>query len=699
MPDLKIRLRSFTDPSTRGAVIPATDITHTNVAGDAAVLRFSLPRDVAGNIEQPLYVGAELYGSGGWFTPRDNLFTAYEDQSEDAEAGRFITFVAVSYVADRVATHFIGPDGVVDDERTWSAASAGKVLTDLFAQHSTLAVTRTFTAGQDSNGVPWPTEDVTDQTFRELASIDSVLSSLTGGAFCEWHTAGAELVLKVAGTGLDLADVAAPVKVGPGAKSVKVKTSVEDTATDFIIVSDQDDVPKQYVTRPSIGVGSRQAIITVAGATTAEAALRMAEPIIDSMSTVRREVTVFYESTVPFVPYETFNIGDVLKVKSRGAWESRRLIGIQVQTDDTKTTVRLTFGERFLTLQAKLAGRMTKVSLGTVTGAGGNGGVIPPSKTPSSGEPSAPASVAVVANTAEFLPDGSAIATVTLDWPTITQTVDGANTLVTEYELWSRRVDGPSARIATSTDSTITIDLPAGAERVVKVRASNGRHSAFSPEAAVVAALPEENTAKPSAPSLVAGLGVVTVSWNGLIGGSAPGAGFRRVIARYRLNSGSWKIAATFTTVAGQVATIQASKGDVVEAQLAAEDTQGRTSPWSSTGSVTVGGVTVGDLDDDVAAATLRIVSTRGTAFKNNAIATVLTVTVFYGGQQITDITALQAAFGTGAYLEWQWRRMDDSAFGIISSADSRLSQAGFALTVTPADVDEQTVFQCNLNT
>lgn len=95
----------------------------------------------------------------------------------------------------------------------------------------------------------------------------------------------------------------------------------------------------------------------------------------------------------------------------------------------------------------------------------------------------------------------------------------------------------------------------------------------------------------------------------------------------------------------------------------------------------------------------LRVSSTRGTSFKNNAISTVLTVTVYKGSLRITDITALHTEFGLGAFLEWWWRRIDDAAFQVVSSADDRLSQAGFALTVSPADVDEQSVFECRLQT
>ena len=97
-------------------------------------------------------------------------------------------------------------------------------------------------------------------------------------------------------------------------------------------------------------------------------------------------------------------------------------------------------------------------------------------------------------------------------------------------------------------------------------------------------------------------------------------------------------------------------------------------------------------------AALVRIDSTRGTVFKEAGFSTDLQATVFSGAKQITDIYELWEEFGPTAYLEWWWRKHDDSDFGLISSADTRLSQAGFRLTVSPADVDVSTVFQCVLH-
>lgn len=97
-------------------------------------------------------------------------------------------------------------------------------------------------------------------------------------------------------------------------------------------------------------------------------------------------------------------------------------------------------------------------------------------------------------------------------------------------------------------------------------------------------------------------------------------------------------------------------------------------------------------------AAVVRIDSSRGTVFKNAQVATVLTVHVHYGAQVIEDKPALVAAFGAGAYLEWQWQKIDDESWGIIPSSDTRISNDGFSLTLTPDDVDVKTSFQVILN-
>lgn len=96
-------------------------------------------------------------------------------------------------------------------------------------------------------------------------------------------------------------------------------------------------------------------------------------------------------------------------------------------------------------------------------------------------------------------------------------------------------------------------------------------------------------------------------------------------------------------------------------------------------------------------AVTLRIDSSRGTVFKNSEVSTVLNVVIFKGGKTITDAASMRAEFGSNAYLEWQWQRMGEATFGTILTTDSRISNEGFALSLTPSDVDTKVVFKCQL--
>ncbi len=129
---------------------------------------------------------------------------------------------------------------------------------------------------------------------------------------------------------------------------------------------------------------------------------------------------------------------------------------------------------------------------------------------------------------------------------------------------------------------------------------------------------------------------------------------------------------------------------------------------WRRTRSVTIGGQeSVGSPavitgNDGVAgedAVFLRLSSSNGLLFKHSQIATTLRVTVMKGSTAITNITDLRAVFGNGAYLEWYWRRANDTSWSIISSADSRLGESGFTFTVSPAEVVERTSFEARLVT
>lgn len=96
-------------------------------------------------------------------------------------------------------------------------------------------------------------------------------------------------------------------------------------------------------------------------------------------------------------------------------------------------------------------------------------------------------------------------------------------------------------------------------------------------------------------------------------------------------------------------------------------------------------------------AVTLRIESSRGTVFKNDQAATVLSVVIYKGSERITDSATMKSVFGNAAYLQWKWQRLDDESFGIISAGDPRFGDNGFTFTLSPEDVDTKVTFMCEL--
>ena len=102
------------------------------------------------------------------------------------------------------------------------------------------------------------------------------------------------------------------------------------------------------------------------------------------------------------------------------------------------------------------------------------------------------------------------------------------------------------------------------------------------------------------------------------------------------------------------------------------------------------------DLRDEITTL-LRIESSRGTVFKNDHVETVLSVVIYHGKKRITNATELSEAFGSSAYLQWKWQRLDDDSFGIIASADPRFGNDGFTFTLKPEDVDTKVTFMCEL--
>lgn len=104
----------------------------------------------------------------------------------------------------------------------------------------------------------------------------------------------------------------------------------------------------------------------------------------------------------------------------------------------------------------------------------------------------------------------------------------------------------------------------------------------------------------------------------------------------------------------------------------------------------------VNELKDEITTI-MSMQSTKGYAFKNKNISSVLSITIYHGKQEITDSKTMKEVYGNNAYLQWRWQRIDEDEYGVISVSDSRIQEDGFKFILSPDDFDEKIDFKCEL--
>ena len=93
----------------------------------------------------------------------------------------------------------------------------------------------------------------------------------------------------------------------------------------------------------------------------------------------------------------------------------------------------------------------------------------------------------------------------------------------------------------------------------------------------------------------------------------------------------------------------------------------------------------------------LYISSSKGQVFKNNAVSTTLSVTIFKGKTRITNIDQLHEEFGENAYLQWKSQLDENDNYLLIPSIDERINEGGFKFKISPDDIDTKGVYTCDL--
>lgn len=216
-----------------------------------------------------------------------------------------------------------------------------------------------------------------------------------------------------------------------------------------------------------------------------------------------------------------------------------------------------------------------------------------------------PFGVLITQNQGVWLPDGTTVAGISLQWEQVTTTTEGTVAMAAEYEVWHSLAGAPYTRVTATAVPTASFVLPANVEVtfIVRARTNEGLWSEYSDPVATLTAQPPAITAAPTTPVLDSALGTVAVTWNGQLTSGTPGTELWHVYAEEATaSSGPWTRVGQPLNGAGSI-NVTPPVGATRWYRLIAVDKLARTSPASTSASIVVAGVETADLDSAITAA------------------------------------------------------------------------------------------------
>lgn len=324
-----------------------------------------------------------------------------------------------------------------------------------------------------------------------------------------------------------------------------------------------------------------------------------------------------------YIPFVHFDIGDwVLAPDDDGLMVKRRVMSIAVEETDAGQPV---YTIEFDTIFRENEDRLNKIA-DKLTGGGVGSGLsnvqgvtpgvgypvqTPPDSVPIVLKPKTPTGLNVDLNQGFWTADGvRPYGQVTLNWDDVVQYTDNTAAVIPLYQVQGTKTGiNSTVDFGTVTSSVMTIsNLNPGDAWTFQVRAlsSNGTPSNWTSTVSATIAGPTVPMAAPSTPVLASDLGLLIVTWDGLLAGATvPPKQFRYLYAEVGTSgTGPWTRKGQVLTGPGQISIPGETVGAQRWVRFFAVDGAGILSSVSGTGGpITITGVDVGDLDPSISAA------------------------------------------------------------------------------------------------
>ena len=347
-------------------------------------------------------------------------------------------------------------------------------------------------------------------------------------------------------------------------------------------------------------------------------------PAIIKQTAMAEEGATYNIITDEYEPWQQFGNGDLVIAPDKDGLNVKRQvvsISFQENEDTGEPDYTLEFDVIFQTQQKKLELAITKLTGGSAgSGLASSSGLgstqlqpaLPPATAPTPSTPLIPQNVASTSD-GTWTPDGiTPVSTVHLTWDPVVLDTDGNEIITQYYEVWGTKATEPMGTRLLTSSTTNSVDitpLVPGELWNFQVRAFIDQSSAPSDFSTVITYAgegPNDPLPAPSAPILSTAMGLLTVSWDGiLIDEAEPAPQFRYVYAQVAVGEqGPWNISGTAISRGGGDMTIPGLIiGDTYFVRLRAVDGMGLVSEPSAIAQITIEGVDLGPLKEELDAA------------------------------------------------------------------------------------------------
>lgn len=500
----------------------------------------------------------------------------------------------------------------LDGKRKFTNLTPGRLVRNVMGEAvargwAPPALARAFTAETDSDGAAWA--ETVDIEFNAGMSIWTIIRSLVEAGVCRVEFRGRALRLL---NPLPAAPALAPtVKLGT-ASQVQVQRSYDDAISHATVRGENRIIARAAQgLGPLAPLGRLEEYERASGVVSTKYAQRLANQAAAGRGGIGRGYIITADphqdgARRPLLDYEP---GQYVTFAQGGTNHIGLVLEVQLRKSSDATITATSTLEKKRTAKQLRALRKTTKATGGTSLAGGAG--LSSAVVVSGAVPAAPA-LTVVPVAATFTASGASTATARAAVTAVAATIEGAEIAATITEVFVRP-DGQDAAQSWATIDGTALDLTglqAGATYYVSARAiaEDGTAGVLSDEVELVTQLPASLLLPPSAPLVVSQMAVVSVQWDGLMrsssaegGTTTPTASLARVVAQLQQPDGSWADAGQQLASGGQAAQLDGlAVGSTVTVRLVAIDTAGNRSDPSPSVTVTVEGVDVTALGEEI---------------------------------------------------------------------------------------------------